>query len=181
MTDRNHKKDLEVINLWFRDEVSKEDSMPEETLTLLFSHIDPLYELHAAFLKDTEQRVATFDSKEMEIISKPRLKNLTHIVIGSYQCMMDNIYGMKPCYGATHSTKADMTVYVYPHKTVQGGCSASLKHSAARERKSHVNPETNTYATMNVKTDDMGVYTCIASNMVVAIITNTINTCFRPG
>ena len=36
---------------WFRDEVSKEDSMPEETLTLLFSHIDPLYELHATFLK----------------------------------------------------------------------------------------------------------------------------------
>ena len=36
---------------WFRDEVSKEDSMPEETLTLLFSHIDPLYELHASFLK----------------------------------------------------------------------------------------------------------------------------------
>ena len=40
------------LNLqWFRDEVSKEDSMPEETLTLLFSHIDPLYELHATFLK----------------------------------------------------------------------------------------------------------------------------------
>lgn len=56
MTERTYKKDLEVINLWFRDEVSKEDSMPEETLTLLFSHIDPLYELHAAFLKDIEQR-----------------------------------------------------------------------------------------------------------------------------
>ena len=57
MTDRNYKKDLEVINLWFRDEVSKEDSMPEETLTLLFSHIDPLYELHAAFLKHIKQRL----------------------------------------------------------------------------------------------------------------------------
>ena len=34
--------------------------MPEETLTLLFSHIDPLYELHAAFLKDIEQRMATW-------------------------------------------------------------------------------------------------------------------------
>ena len=45
---------------WFRDEVSKEDSMPEDTLTLLFSHIDPLYELHAAFLKDIEQRMATW-------------------------------------------------------------------------------------------------------------------------
>ena len=34
--------------------------MPEDTLTLLFSHIDPLYELHASFLKDIEQRMATF-------------------------------------------------------------------------------------------------------------------------
>ena len=77
MTERTYKKDLEVINLvrfksisaqpltsilfqCFRDDVSKEDSMPEETLTLLFSHIDPLYELHAAFLKDIEQRMATW-------------------------------------------------------------------------------------------------------------------------
>jgi len=52
-----------VINLWFRDEVSKEDSMPEETLTLLFSHIDPLYELHATFLKDIEQRMATWEGR----------------------------------------------------------------------------------------------------------------------
>merc|ERR1719431_1353634 len=55
MTERTYKKDLEVINLWFRDEVSKEDQMPEETLTLLFSHIDPLYELHATFLKNFNQ------------------------------------------------------------------------------------------------------------------------------
>jgi len=63
MTERTYKKDLEVINLWFRDEVSKEDNMPEETLTLLFSHIDPLYELHAAFLKDIEQRMATWEGR----------------------------------------------------------------------------------------------------------------------
>lgn len=63
MTERTYKKDLEVINLWFRDEVSKEDSMPEDTLTLLFSHIDPLYELHAAFLKDIEQRMATWEGR----------------------------------------------------------------------------------------------------------------------
>jgi len=63
MTERTYKKDLEVINLWFRDEVSKEDSMPEETLTLLFSHIDPLYELHTSFLKDIEQRMATWEGR----------------------------------------------------------------------------------------------------------------------
>ena len=42
MTERTYKKDLEIIHLWFRDEVSKEDQVPEETLTLFFSHIDPL-------------------------------------------------------------------------------------------------------------------------------------------
>jgi len=34
--------------------------MTEETLTLLFSHIDPLYEFLATFLKDIEQRMATW-------------------------------------------------------------------------------------------------------------------------
>ena len=45
---------------WFRDEVSKEEDMPEDLLTLLFSHVDPIYELHCSFLKDIEQRMATW-------------------------------------------------------------------------------------------------------------------------
>ena len=45
---------------WFRDEVSKEEQMPEELLSLLFSHLDPIYELHCSFLKDIEQRMATW-------------------------------------------------------------------------------------------------------------------------
>lgn len=45
---------------WFRDEVSKEEEMPEELLSLLFSHLDPIYELHCSFLKDIEQRMATW-------------------------------------------------------------------------------------------------------------------------
>merc|ERR1711878_210862 len=35
MTERTYKKDLEILNLWFRDEVSKEEQMPEELLSLL--------------------------------------------------------------------------------------------------------------------------------------------------
>ena len=73
----------------------------------------------------------SFDGKGMEITSELRLKNLTHVDIGSYKCILNNIYG------ATYSTKADMMVYVYPQfvltprdKTVQGGSSASLKCSA---------------------------------------------------
>ena len=44
----------------------------------------------------------SFDGKGMEITSELRLKNLTHVDIGSYQCIVNNIYG------ATYSTKADM-------------------------------------------------------------------------
>ncbi|XP_023320038.1 FERM, ARHGEF and pleckstrin domain-containing protein 2 isoform X2 [Eurytemora carolleeae] len=63
MTERTYKKDLEIINLWWRDELSSEENMPEETVNLLFSHIDPLYELHAAFLKDIETRMASWENK----------------------------------------------------------------------------------------------------------------------
>merc|ERR1719336_209138 len=63
MTERTYKKDLEVINLWFRDEVSKEEDMPDELLALLFAHIDPIYELHCGFLKDIEQRMAAWEGR----------------------------------------------------------------------------------------------------------------------
>ena len=47
---------------------------------------------------------------------------------------------------------------------------------AARERRIHVDPDTNTYVIMNVKADDMGVYTCTATNLAGAITTNiTLN------
>merc|ERR1719438_777086 len=96
MTERTYKKDLEVINLWFRDEVSKEDSMPEETLTLLFSHIDPLYELHAAFLKDIEQRMATWEGRgnahldgDYRKIGDIILKNFNQNTMDHYQRYID--------------------------------------------------------------------------------------------
>lgn len=60
MTERTYKKDLEVIDLWFRDELSKEEYMPEEVLSLLFNHIDPLYEHHTLLLKELEHRLAAW-------------------------------------------------------------------------------------------------------------------------
>jgi Leucine-rich repeat (LRR) protein len=135
----------------------------------------------------------SFDGKGMEITSELRLKNLTHIDIGAYQCIVDNIYG------ATYSTKANITVYVYPQfvltpkdKTVQGGATATLKCSAtgvpqpdiswqkdsgrdfpaASERRLHMDPETNTYEIRDVRAADMGVYSCTASNLAGAITTN---------
>ncbi|XP_059082056.1 FERM, ARHGEF and pleckstrin domain-containing protein 2-like [Tigriopus californicus] len=63
MTERTYKKDLEIINLWFRDEVTKEEDMPEELLTLIFSHFDPIYEAHCRLLNDIEQNMIAWEKQ----------------------------------------------------------------------------------------------------------------------
>uniref|UniRef100_A0A8C7MGH3 FERM, ARHGEF and pleckstrin domain-containing protein 2 n=1 Tax=Oncorhynchus kisutch TaxID=8019 RepID=A0A8C7MGH3_ONCKI len=57
-TERTYLKDLEVITVWFRSAVIKENAMPEGLMTLLFSNIDPIYEFHRGFLKEIDQRLA---------------------------------------------------------------------------------------------------------------------------
>jgi len=135
----------------------------------------------------------SFDGKGMEITSELVLTNLGSTDIGRYQCVVENIFG------ATYSSKAKITVYVYPRfvltpsdLTVTGGGSATLKCSAtgvpqpdiswqkdsgsdfpaARERRIHVDPETNTYVITDVRAADMGVYTCTANNPAGSISTN---------
>ncbi|XP_054721469.1 FERM, ARHGEF and pleckstrin domain-containing protein 2-like [Uloborus diversus] len=63
MTERTYKKDLELINVWFRDEVSKEENMPTDALAVLFSVIDPLYEFHCSLLRELEHRIATWEGR----------------------------------------------------------------------------------------------------------------------
>ncbi|KAJ4427655.1 hypothetical protein ANN_25303 [Periplaneta americana] len=64
MTERTYKKDLEVINLWFRDEVSKEEGeMPDTALMPLFSLVEPILEYHCGFLRDVETRLATWEGR----------------------------------------------------------------------------------------------------------------------
>ena len=130
----------------------------------------------------------------MEVTSELKLTNLTHRDIGAYQCIVENLYG------ATYSVKAEIQVYVFPQfvltpedKTVQGGTAVSLKCSAtgvpkpdiswqkdsgsdfpaARERRLRVDPESNTYVITKVKAEDMGTYTCTATNLAGSITTNT--------
>lgn len=43
---------------WFRSAVVREDAMPADLMTLLFSNIDPIYEFHRRFLREVEQRLA---------------------------------------------------------------------------------------------------------------------------
>ncbi len=133
------------------------------------------------------------DGKVTEMTSELRIKNLTHHDSGKYQCIVKNQYG------ATYSGKADITVYVFPKFTstpsditVHGGEIAVLECSAtgyptpriswskdnggdfpaAKERRFHVNTETNTFSIHNVKPADMGMYTCTAGNLAGAITTN---------
>uniref|UniRef100_A0A5F8H2A7 FERM, ARH/RhoGEF and pleckstrin domain protein 2 n=1 Tax=Monodelphis domestica TaxID=13616 RepID=A0A5F8H2A7_MONDO len=56
-TEWTYLKDLEVITVWFRSAVIKEEAMPGPLMALLFSNIDPIYEFHRGFLKEMEQRL----------------------------------------------------------------------------------------------------------------------------
>ncbi|CAG9865426.1 unnamed protein product [Phyllotreta striolata] len=60
MTELTYKKDLDVINVWFREEVGKEE--PEECQILL-SLIAPLAQAHGLLVKDLEQRLHGWDTK----------------------------------------------------------------------------------------------------------------------
>uniref|UniRef100_A0A8K9UAP9 FERM, ARHGEF and pleckstrin domain-containing protein 2 n=1 Tax=Oncorhynchus mykiss TaxID=8022 RepID=A0A8K9UAP9_ONCMY len=62
-TERTYLKDLEVITVWFRSAVIKENAMPEGLMTLLFSNIDPIYEFHRGFLKEVDQRLALWSGR----------------------------------------------------------------------------------------------------------------------
>uniref|UniRef100_A0A8C3AC56 FERM, ARHGEF and pleckstrin domain-containing protein 2 n=1 Tax=Cyclopterus lumpus TaxID=8103 RepID=A0A8C3AC56_CYCLU len=62
-TERTYLKDLEVITVWFRSAVIKENAMPEALMTLLFSNIDPIYEFHRGFLKELDQRLAFWEGR----------------------------------------------------------------------------------------------------------------------
>ncbi|XP_063093033.1 FERM, ARHGEF and pleckstrin domain-containing protein 2 isoform X2 [Cavia porcellus] len=60
-TERTYLKDLEVITVWFRSAVVKEDAMPAALMTLLFSNIDPVYEFHRGFLHEVEHRLTLWE------------------------------------------------------------------------------------------------------------------------
>ncbi|KAM6152745.1 FERM, ARHGEF and pleckstrin domain-containing protein 2, partial [Erethizon dorsatum] len=60
-TERTYLKDLEVITVWFRSAVVKENAMPAALMTLLFSNIDPVYEFHRGFLHEVEHRLALWE------------------------------------------------------------------------------------------------------------------------
>ncbi|XP_070539009.1 FERM, ARHGEF and pleckstrin domain-containing protein 2-like isoform X2 [Ptychodera flava] len=62
-TERTYIKDLEVIVVWFRKAAMKESGMPSSVLDLLFNNLDPIYDFHCGFVKEVEQRLATWEGR----------------------------------------------------------------------------------------------------------------------
>uniref|UniRef100_A0A4W6DCF5 FERM, ARH/RhoGEF and pleckstrin domain protein 2 n=1 Tax=Lates calcarifer TaxID=8187 RepID=A0A4W6DCF5_LATCA len=82
-TERTYLKDLEVITVWFRSAVIKENAMPEGLMTLLFSNIDPIYEFHRALEleKSPPSEFTSYLQKHDEVLTElekasKRLKKL---------------------------------------------------------------------------------------------------------
>ncbi|KAG8235636.1 hypothetical protein J437_LFUL015669 [Ladona fulva] len=128
-----------------------------------------------------------------EEISELKLLNISHNEAGKYQCIVSNQFG------TTYSTKSKISVLIYPtftktpsNITLKTGNTARLECAAAgqpspqiawqkdggndfpaaRERRMHVMPTDDVFFIVNVKTSDMGVYSCTAQNPAGIIVAN---------
>ncbi|XP_035676716.1 leucine-rich repeats and immunoglobulin-like domains protein 3 isoform X1 [Branchiostoma floridae] len=129
----------------------------------------------------------------MEYTSILKLWNVDDSTEGRYQCVISNHFG--PLY----SNKAKLTVHVFPKftnppqdftaradGTAKLQCAAigqpapqiawqkdgGTDFPAARERRMHMMPEDDFFFIVKVKTSDMGVYTCTATNDAGTITAN---------
>lgn len=98
-TERTYKKDLEVISLWLKEEVGKEEGMPGEILAKLFQLIDPIYEFHTQFLKELDTRLAQWDGRasgsnkmESQRIGDIMLKNMSMLKL--YEDYLEGHYAI---------------------------------------------------------------------------------------
>ncbi|XP_054168607.1 FERM, ARHGEF and pleckstrin domain-containing protein 1-like [Oppia nitens] len=70
MSERTYKKDIELINTWFKEDVSKETTRPAEMLSLLFSATEPLFEIHENFLHQIEHVLAVWEEKASQHLNR---------------------------------------------------------------------------------------------------------------
>uniref|UniRef100_H3AEA1 Leucine rich repeats and immunoglobulin like domains 1 n=1 Tax=Latimeria chalumnae TaxID=7897 RepID=H3AEA1_LATCH len=135
-------------------------------------------------------------TKEGEVMEYTTVLHLKHVVFaheGRYQCIITNHFG------STYSNKARLTVNVLPSFiktpsdiTIRTGTTARLECAAdghpapqiawqkdggtdfpaARERRMHVMPDDDVFFIMDVKIEDMGVYSCTAQNTAGTISAN---------
>lgn len=60
MTERTYKKDLDILNTWFRDGLSNDDI---ENLQPLFQILDSFIQHHSVFLRDLEHRLVLWEGR----------------------------------------------------------------------------------------------------------------------
>ncbi|KAM8758643.1 leucine-rich repeats and immunoglobulin-like domains protein 1 [Rhynchonycteris naso] len=133
------------------------------------------------------------DGEVMEYTTVLHLRHVTFGHEGRYQCVITNHFG------STYSHKARLTVNVLPSFTkmphdiaIRTGTMARLECAAmghpnpqiawqkdggtdfpaARERRMHVMPDDDVFFITDVKTDDMGLYSCTAQNSAGSISAN---------
>ncbi|XP_059505911.1 leucine-rich repeats and immunoglobulin-like domains protein 1 isoform X4 [Stegostoma tigrinum] len=133
------------------------------------------------------------DGEVMEYTTSLLLRKVKFSDEGRYQCIITNNFG------STYSNKAKLTVNVLPSFvktprdiTIRTGANARLECAAtghptpqiawqkdggtdfpaARERRMHVMPEDDVFFIVDVKIEDMGVYTCTAQNIAGAVLAN---------
>uniref|UniRef100_A0A6Q2X8K4 Ig-like domain-containing protein n=1 Tax=Esox lucius TaxID=8010 RepID=A0A6Q2X8K4_ESOLU len=129
----------------------------------------------------------------MEYTTILHLRHVTFAHEGRYQCIITNHFG------SSYSTKARLTVNVLPtfvktpgDNIIRTGTTAKLECAAeghptpqiawqkdggtdfpaARERRMHVMPDDDVFFIMDVKPEDMGVYSCTAKNTAGAVSAN---------
>ncbi|XP_061839612.1 leucine-rich repeats and immunoglobulin-like domains protein 3 [Nerophis lumbriciformis] len=133
------------------------------------------------------------ETEVTEYTTTLQLRDLQFSSEGRYQCVISNHFG------SSYSTKARLTVNMLPSFTkmptdlsIRAGATARLECAAvghpspqiawqkdggtdfpaARERRMHVMPEDDVFFMVDVKTEDIGVYSCTAQNIAGAISAN---------
>uniref|UniRef100_A0A8D3DA82 Ig-like domain-containing protein n=1 Tax=Scophthalmus maximus TaxID=52904 RepID=A0A8D3DA82_SCOMX len=133
------------------------------------------------------------ETEVTEYTTTLQLRNVEFSSEGKYQCVISNHFG------SSYSTKARLTVNMLPSFTkmpmdlsIRAGATARLECAAvghpspqiawqkdggtdfpaARERRMHVMPEDDVFFIVDVKTEDIGVYSCTAQNTAGAISAN---------
>uniref|UniRef100_A0A3Q4ATV5 Ig-like domain-containing protein n=1 Tax=Mola mola TaxID=94237 RepID=A0A3Q4ATV5_MOLML len=133
------------------------------------------------------------DTEVTEYTTTLQLRNVEFSSEGKYQCVISNHFG------SSYSNKARLTVNVLPSFTkmpmdlsIRAGATARLECAAvghpspqiawqkdggtdfpaARERRMHVMPEDDVFFIVDLKMEDIGVYSCAAQNTAGTISAN---------